>query len=282
MCDETEQKHKDAIRKVDIEMTCSSNGRKYWLKLKRDFFKRHDIRILEDMENGKEFVLFYLKLMCESIDHEGRLRFSESIPYDNKMLSTITNTDINIVDDAMKIFEELGMIEVEEDKTIVLNEIPNMTMSVVDNDNANRQRRYRERKKMNTLSNDNATVTKNNESNRYSNNKNKKIDNNNIIYPTIPEVRKIIKEKNYVVSAKQFHDYYFTMWWSQGIELSKDWKDVLEEWNERQIQTNQTKSASKKKITLPSYIEDQKNGKFNEGPKLTKEEADKLKRKVKS
>ena len=261
-------------------MTCSSNGRKYWLKLKRDFFKRHDIRILEEMENGKEFVLFYLKLMCESIDHEGRLRFSETIPYSEKMLSTITNTNYEVVKNAMNLFKELGMIEQQADGTIFMNEIPNMTMSVVDNDNANRQRRYRERKKMNTLSNDNATVTKNNENNRYSYNKNKKIDNN-IIYPTISEVRKVIKEKNYVVSAKKFYDYYFTMWWSRGIELSKDWKDVLEEWNERQIQTNQTKSASKKKITLPSYIEDQKNGKFNEGPKLTKEEADKLKRKVK-
>ena len=33
----------------------------YWLKLKRDFFKRHDIRIIEEMPNGKEYLLFYNK-----------------------------------------------------------------------------------------------------------------------------------------------------------------------------------------------------------------------------
>ena len=41
----------------------------YWLKLKRDFFKRHDIRIIEEMPNGKDYILFYNKLLLESIDH---------------------------------------------------------------------------------------------------------------------------------------------------------------------------------------------------------------------
>ena len=35
----------------------------YWLKLKKDFFKRHDIQIIENMPNGKDYVLFYLKLL---------------------------------------------------------------------------------------------------------------------------------------------------------------------------------------------------------------------------
>ena len=39
----------------------------YWLKLKKDFFKRHDIKIIEDMENGKDYILFYLKLDRKSV-----------------------------------------------------------------------------------------------------------------------------------------------------------------------------------------------------------------------
>ena len=46
-------------------MAARDKERYYWLKLKRDFFKRHDIRVIEDMPNGKEYVLFYLKLMVE-------------------------------------------------------------------------------------------------------------------------------------------------------------------------------------------------------------------------
>ena len=95
----------------------------YWLKLKRDFFKRHDIRIVEAMPNGKDYILFYLKLLLESIDHEGTLRFSETIPYNEHMLSVVTNTNIDTVKSAMKLFIELNMMTVFDDQTIYMNEV---------------------------------------------------------------------------------------------------------------------------------------------------------------
>lgn len=95
----------------------------YWLKLKRDFFKRHDIRIIEEMPNGKDYILFYLKLLLESIDHEGSLRFSDTIPYNEQMLSVVTNTNIDIVRAAMKLFIELGMMSVFDDQTIYMTEV---------------------------------------------------------------------------------------------------------------------------------------------------------------
>ena len=85
----------------------TDNRKFYWLKLNKDFFKRHDIRIIEEMENGKDYILFYLKLLLESVNHEGHLRFSETIPYNEKMLSVITNTNIDVVRSAMKVLAEL-------------------------------------------------------------------------------------------------------------------------------------------------------------------------------
>lgn len=140
----------------------------YWLKLKRDFFKRHDIRIIESVPNGKDYVLFYLKLLLESIDHEGNLRFSDTLPYSADMLATITDTNIDIVRAAMKVLTEFGMVEILEDKTIYMTEVQKLIGSAVDNDNANRQRRFRERLKSNNvtpaLPDRYASVTKNNES----------------------------------------------------------------------------------------------------------------------
>jgi predicted phage replisome organizer len=123
----------------------------YWLKLKRDFFKRHDIRIIEEMPNGKDYVLFYLKLLLESIDHEGSLRFSDTIPYNEQMLSVVTNTNVDIVRSAMKLFIELGMMSICDDQTIYMAEVDKLIGSAVDNDAANRQRRCRERKKQEAL-----------------------------------------------------------------------------------------------------------------------------------
>lgn len=138
--------------------------RYYWLKLKRDFFKRHDIRIIEAMPNGKDYILFYLKLLVESVDHEGALRFSETIPYNEEMLSVVTNTNIDIVRAAMKLFAELGMVEILDEGTIYMNEVQALIGSAADNDNANRQRRFRERQKTNALPTRYQRVTKNNES----------------------------------------------------------------------------------------------------------------------
>lgn len=98
----------------------------YWLKLKRDFFKRHDIRIIESMPNGKDYILFYLKLLLESIDHEGELRFSDAIPYNDQMLSVITNTNIDIVRSAMKLFVDLKLVEIKSDETIYMEEVSKM------------------------------------------------------------------------------------------------------------------------------------------------------------
>ena len=63
------------------------------------------------MENGKDYVLFYLKLLLESVGHDGTLRFSETVPYNDSMLATITDTNIDIVRSAVKVFSELGMMD---------------------------------------------------------------------------------------------------------------------------------------------------------------------------
>ncbi len=118
----------------------------YWLKLKNDFFKRHDIRIIEDMANGKDYVLFYLKLLVESVSHEGDLRFSDTVPYNESMLATITNTNIDIVRTAVKVFTDLKLMEMLDDGTIYMNEIQNMVGS--ETDWAKKKRLYREEQKL--------------------------------------------------------------------------------------------------------------------------------------
>lgn len=118
-----------------------ANKKYYWLKLKRDFFKRHDIRIIEEMPNGKDYVLFYLKLLLESIDHNGSLRFSDAIPYNEQMLSVVTNTNVDVVKAAMKLFTELNMIEIYDDATIYMNEVERLIGS--ESDSAERMRRSR-------------------------------------------------------------------------------------------------------------------------------------------
>lgn len=211
-----------------------SEKRFYWLKLKRDFFKRHDIQIVEAMPNGKDYVLFYLKMLVESIDHEGALRFSDTIPYNAEMLATITQTNVDIVRTAMKIFSDLGMIDIFDDQTIYMNEVQKMIGSAVDNDNANRQRRFREAKKELALLERYDSVTKNNESKSIE--IDKEIDkekSGRFTPPTIDEVRAYIREKGYQVDAEAFVDFYTSKGWKVGRDPMKDWKAAVRTWARR-------------------------------------------------
>ena len=214
--------------------------RYYWLKLKRDFFKRHDIRIIEEMPNGKEYLLFYLKLLVESIDHEGELRFSDTIPYNEQMLSVITNTNIDVVRSAMKLFVELKMIEVQDDATIYMAEVNKLIGSAADNDAANRQRRCRERKKRealqagvtDALQNVTDGVTKDNESKSIE----KEIDKDKEKYkrqftkPTLEEVQAYCLERGKGVDAQKWYDYYSANGWKVGKNPMKDWKAAVRTW----------------------------------------------------
>lgn len=98
----------------------------YWLKLQKDFFKRHDVKIIENMPNGKDYIIFYLKLLTESIAHDGRLRFSDTLPYDENMISTITDTNIDVVRSAIKLFQGLHLMEVWDDSTYYMTETQKM------------------------------------------------------------------------------------------------------------------------------------------------------------
>ena len=230
-----------------------SDGKLYWLKLKRDFFRRHDIRILHGMENGREIVLFYIELMIESIDHEGTLRFSKSKPYTNGMLASLTETPLEIVEQAMNTLIDLGLVEIAEDKTIVLPKVIEMIDSAVDNDNAKRQRRYREAQKEQALRNVTGCVTERNEgvtdsvtnSNESIEIRDKRLEitdyrleserekernaPSRFIPPTVEEVYLYCEERHNGIDAQRFVDYYTARGW-KGI---KDWKAQIRVWENR-------------------------------------------------
>ena len=83
----------------------SENKRYYWLKLRRDFFKRHDSQIIESMENGKDYLLFYLKLLLFYMPDNG------VISKNKKELSRNLDIKYSLVNKAIKIFIKYGLIK---------------------------------------------------------------------------------------------------------------------------------------------------------------------------
>jgi len=125
----------------------SETKKYFWLRLDRNFFKRHDMTYIESLPNGKEYALFYLKLLCESIDHEGNLRFSEDIPYTEEMLASITGTDKTIAENAIEVLTRLKLMEVKEDGTYFLPKVEGMTG--FETEWAKKKREYRDNPRTN-------------------------------------------------------------------------------------------------------------------------------------
>lgn len=122
-----------------------------WIKLTKEFFQRADIQVIESMPGGKDYLLFYLKLLCVATDTEGKLRFSDVIPYNEDMLSTITHTDVMVVKGAIRLLQQLELVEVWEDGTYFCKMVESMMDSCSGTDGAIRQRKFRENKKAEQL-----------------------------------------------------------------------------------------------------------------------------------
>ena len=201
----------------------------YWLKLKRDFFKRHDIRIIEEMPNGKEYLLFYLKLLVESIDHEGELRFSDTVPYNEQMLAVITNTNIDVVRSAMKLFIELKMIDVMDDQTIYMAEVNKLIGS--EWTSTERVRKLRQSRKALQC---NTNVTESNTEIEIE----KEIDKEKedikpqkrFAKPTLEAVQAYCLERGKGVDPQKWYDYYSANGWKVGKNPMKDWKAAVRTW----------------------------------------------------
>lgn len=119
--------------------------KRYWLKLDKDFLKSPQIKVIRNMSNGKDYIIFYLSLLLESIETIGHLRFSGLVPYNEEMLASVTDTNVDVVRTAMKLFIELGLVEILDDGTIYMTQVAQMTGK--ESESAERVRQYRLRKK---------------------------------------------------------------------------------------------------------------------------------------
>ncbi|MCT7584632.1 phage replisome organizer N-terminal domain-containing protein [Aliarcobacter butzleri] len=104
----------------------SQNKKYYWLKLRDDFFQRDEVKIIEGQQNGKDYIIFYMKLLLKSVKTEGELFFRDAIPYSPQMLATITGTNIDTVKVAVDLFTSLGLMEKWSNGTLFMLETQNM------------------------------------------------------------------------------------------------------------------------------------------------------------
>ena len=103
----------------------SDNKKYYYLKLKDNFFDSDQMIVLESMPDGYKYSNILLKLYLRSLKNDGKLMFNDRIPYNSTILSQVTRHSVGDVEKAVKIFAELGLIEVLNNGAIYMLDIQN-------------------------------------------------------------------------------------------------------------------------------------------------------------
>lgn len=123
--------------------------RYYWLQLKEDFFNQKEIKLLRRIAGGDTYTIIYLKMLLLSLRDEGKLYF-EAIGdnFSEEIALTLDEApeDVSIT---INYLENKGLLEIIEDDEYFLNRVPELLGS--ESYSADRVRRYRERKKQESL-----------------------------------------------------------------------------------------------------------------------------------
>lgn len=104
----------------------ADNKKYYYLRLKDNFFDSDEIVLLESMQDGYIYSNILLKLYLRSLRDNGRLMFNGAIPYSPQMIATITRHQVGTVEKALKLFAEMGLIEILDSGAIYMLNIQNM------------------------------------------------------------------------------------------------------------------------------------------------------------
>ena len=113
----------------------------YYLRLKENFFESDELILMESMPDGVIFSNILLKLYLRSLKSNGKLMLNERIPYNSKMLSNIVHQPVAVVEKAIAVFNQLGLIEMLDNGAIYMLDIQSFIGK--SNTEADRKREYR-------------------------------------------------------------------------------------------------------------------------------------------
>lgn len=90
----------------------ADNRRYFYLKLKESFYNSETMVVLESMQDGLIYSNLLMKMYLMSLKNNGILMLNDHIPHTPQTIATFTRHQIGTVERALKVFLELGLVEV--------------------------------------------------------------------------------------------------------------------------------------------------------------------------
>ena len=144
-----------------------------WVKLSTGLFNHRKILILQASPNGDSLIAFWVRLICMAgeINDDGLIYVTSNVPYTVTTLAKVTGKDEELVREALDSFQELDMIDIDDDGFIrlvkwaehqninALNKLKGSDAGDAKEKARERMRRYRERKAKDVMQNETSPVT---------------------------------------------------------------------------------------------------------------------------
>lgn len=121
----------------------ADNKKYYYLKLKEDFFNSDELLLIQAMPDGYIYSDILMKLYLRSLRTEGRLMYKNRIPYSPEVLATLVHHKVGMVEKALRVFMDYGLIEILDNGAIYMMDIQNFIGK--SSTEADRQREYQHR-----------------------------------------------------------------------------------------------------------------------------------------
>src|SRR5699024_1047684 len=127
------------------------------IKLSTSMFDDEKIKLIEKLPEADTILIIWIKLLSQAgrTNANGYIYLNENVPYTEEMLATIFDRSLNTVRLALKTLREFGMIFIDDDSFIRISNWEKHQnvegMDRVRKLNAERNKRYRERKKQQQL-----------------------------------------------------------------------------------------------------------------------------------
>lgn len=236
-----------------------------WIKIVTNIFDDEKIRFIETMPNGDSLLVLWFKILClcGKSNTGGYLMFTDKLAYTDEMLASMFNRDIKIIKLALKVFEELSMVEILDERFYVTNWCNHQSLDSQEKKklyDREYQRRKREEKRLSSrttvgrLPNDSRLLEIDKEKEKELDLIKEKKQKKGSVFqaPSLKEVEEFCKENNINIDFNAFYSHYTSNGWMIGSNSMKDWKAAINSWK---IRKNGEKQEGLNKYTTGGFEE---------------------------
>lgn len=249
----------------------NNDKRVYWVKLPVDFWTRPEVVMLLSQEHGAEMVVFFQRILAESANRNGYLRFTDSEAYTPEIFATLFRMDVQTVKDALLSLQRFGFIEIMDDKTIRVSCFAEFVGCETGWAEIKRKQREKEAKraKVGQVEDNKRTMSKNVQKCPIDiereldiekekdidilkeKSKEKKRTSADKSAPTLEEIEQYVFENNKKVSPDVFFLYYESHGWKS---IATSWQAAVDLWDARDRDKGKQK---RNEVSAVTYMEDE-------------------------